>query len=251
MAGKFWKIKQPSSHGERPGEKYGLDSASGRGQYLRDRPISLPGKGRAGESVRVGGVGRRADERIGAGISMRAKEKPTEPGKSSREKPTPLLKLFVYGTLKRRYWNHDHFCQGALEIRDATVRGRLYQGPGYPILVVPEDDILAQGTADPLADAATQSRLSHRVRPQHQQFSEGATGDAWGTVYGELLTFDDPETRLPSIDRLEGFQPAGRSLYRRVLVPATTDGTRRLAWVYTVEDLGIGRRRIPSGRWPE
>lgn len=30
-------------------------------------------------------------------------------------------------------------------------------------------------------------------------------------MYGELLTFDDPETRLPAIDRLEGFHP-GRSL---------------------------------------
>ena len=182
---------------------------------------------------------------------MRAKEKPAERGKSSREDPTPLLRLFAYGTLKRGCRNHHAFCRGFVEIREASVRGRLYQGPEYPILEVPEEDILAQGTTHPLADAATQARLSHRVRPQHQQFSEGATGDAWGAVYGELLTFDDPETRLPSIDRLEGFQPAGRSLYRRVLVPATTDGTRRLAWVYTVEDLGIVRRRIASGRWPE
>ena len=182
---------------------------------------------------------------------MRMKEKPTEPGKSSREKPTPLLRLFVYGTLKRGCRNHRSFCRGVVETREASVRGRLYQGPEYPILEVPEDDILAQGTTHPLADAATQARLSDPVRAELQQFPESATGDDWGAVYGELLTFDDPETRLPSIDRLEGFQPAGRSLYRRVLVPATTDGTRRLAWVYTVEDLGIGRRRIPSGRWPE
>ena len=45
-----------------------------------------------------------------------------------------------------------------------------------------------------------------------------ATAGTWGAVYGELLTFDDPETRLPPIDRLEGFRQGGRSLYRRVLV---------------------------------
>jgi len=40
-----------------------------------------------------------------------------------------------------------------------------------------------------------------------------------GPVYEELLTFDDPEDRLPAIDRLEGFHPGGPCLYRRVLVP--------------------------------
>ena len=182
---------------------------------------------------------------------MRMKEKPTGRSESSREKPMPLLRLFAYGTLKRGCRNHHAFCRGFVEIREASVRGRLYQGPGYPILEVPEDDILAQGTTHPLADAATQARLSDQVQPEHRQFSEGATGDAWGAVYGELLTLDDPQTRLPPIDRLEGFRPAGRSLYRRVLVRATVDGARQLAWVYTVENLGIGRRRIESGRWPE
>ena len=182
---------------------------------------------------------------------MRMKEKLTEPGKSSTENPTPLLRLFAYGTLKRGCRNHHAFCRGFVEIREASVRGRLYQGPEYPILEVPEDDILAQGTTHPLADAATQARLSDQVRSKLRRLPESATGDAWGAVYGELLTFDDPETRLPPIDRLEGFRPAGRSLYRRVLVPAAVEGARQLAWVYTVENLGIGRRRIESGRWPE
>ena len=182
---------------------------------------------------------------------MRMKEKLTEPGKSSTENPTPLLRLFAYGTLKRGCRNHHAFCRGFVEIREASVRGRLYQGPGYPILEVPEEDILAQGTTHPLADAATQARLSDPVRSKLQRFLESATGNAWGAVYGELLTFDDPQTRLPPIDRLEGFRPAGRSLYRRVLVPAAVDGARQLAWVYTVENLGIVQHRIESGRWPE
>ena len=70
-------------------------------------------------------------------------------------------------------------------------------------------------------------------------------------MYGELLTFDDPETRLPPIDRLEGFRPVGSSLYRRVLVPVTVNDAHELAWVYTVETIGIKRRRIVFGSWPE
>ena len=156
-----------------------------------------------------------------------------------------LLRLFVYGTLKRGYGNHDAFCEGALEIREARVRGRLYEGPGFPVVEVPREDILAHGTADPLADAAAQARLRGSPVP------ESATAGAWGAVYGELLSFDDPEFRLPAIDRLEGFRPGGSSLYRRVLVPATVNGAREPAWVYTVETTGIKQRRIASGCWPE
>ena len=162
-----------------------------------------------------------------------------------------MLKLFVYGTLKSGCRNHQDFCRGYVELLEATVRGRLYEGPGYPILEVPEADILAHGTHDPLADTATQARLSHWVQAGLHPAPEGTTGETWDTVYGELFTFDDPQTRLPPIDRLEGFHPGGRSLYRRLLVPATVGGARQLAWVYAVENPGIRRRRITSGRWPE
>lgn len=162
-----------------------------------------------------------------------------------------MLKLFVYGTLKSGCRNHQDFCQGYVELLEATVRGRLYEGPGYPILEVPKDEILAQGTTDPLADTATQARLSHLAQAELQQLPEGAKAETWDTVHGELFAFDDPQTRLSSIDRLEGFHPGGRSLYRRVLVPATVEGARQLAWVYAVENLGTSRHRIPSGRWPE
>lgn len=161
-----------------------------------------------------------------------------------------ILKLFVYGTLKRGCRNHHAFCRGFVEVREASVRGRLYQGPGYPLLEAPEGDVLAHGSPDPLADAATQARLSCRVQAGLWQLPEGRTGETWDTVYGEMLTFDDPRTRLPSIDRLEGFHPGGRSLFRRVLVPASVDGVHQPAWIYVVENLEIGRRRIASGRWP-
>jgi gamma-glutamylcyclotransferase (GGCT)/AIG2-like uncharacterized protein YtfP len=51
-------------------------------------------------------------------------------------------------------------------------------------------------------------------------------------MYEELFTFDDPETRLPAIDRLEGFRPGGSSLYKRVLVPVQTNEAELPAWLY-------------------
>jgi len=80
---------------------------------------------------------------------------------------------------------------------------------------------------------------------------EHATQGAWGAVYGELITFDDPGSRLAAIDCLEGFRPGGSSLYRRGLVPATVEDACELAWVYTVATTRIKWRRIVSGCWPE
>jgi len=37
------------------------------------------------------------------------------------------LRLFVYGTLKKGYWNHDRFYTRAISIEAATTWGRLYQ----------------------------------------------------------------------------------------------------------------------------
>lgn len=162
-----------------------------------------------------------------------------------------LLRIFAYGTLKCGYWNHDRFCQGALEVNEARIRDRLYKGPGFPVLDVPDGDVLAVGTADPLADVATQARLSGRVGSFYQLDPDRATQAAWGTVYGELMTFDDSEYRLPIFDQLESFRPGSTCLYRRVLVRATVNGACKLAWVYTVAITGIKSGRIVSGRWPE
>ena len=133
---------------------------------------------------------------------------------------TGILRLFVYGTLKRGFWNHDRFCRGMLNIQDAKVRGRLYEmSTGIPVLQVTDGGILSGGTTEPLADVATQARLSSRMASRLEPTSESAAPGGWGPVYGELLTFDDPESRLPAIDRLERFHPGGPSLYHRVMVP--------------------------------
>ncbi len=75
------------------------------------------------------------------------------------------VKIFVYGTLKKGFRNHDRFCGNAISIEPATVNGKLYDtGWGFPAMQLsdnPED-----------------------------------------IVHGEIITI--PEADLPAIDRLEG-----------------------------------------------
>jgi gamma-glutamylcyclotransferase (GGCT)/AIG2-like uncharacterized protein YtfP len=157
------------------------------------------------------------------------------------EKPV-LLDVFVYGTLKRGQRNHERFCREALAVREATVRGWLYDLPlGFPALVVPKEDVQATGTTDYLFDARSRS---------HAQTGSQEVSPDWDTVYGELLTFDDPEKRLPNLDALEGFRPGESGFYRRVLVPATLTeaSTTVMAWTYTVDS--TSGTYLPEGRWP-
>jgi gamma-glutamylcyclotransferase (GGCT)/AIG2-like uncharacterized protein YtfP len=151
------------------------------------------------------------------------------------------LNLFVYGTLKRGQSNHERFCRGLISAREATVRGRLYELPfGFPALVVPEADVRATGTTDYLADAEA----------SHEEAEPSEMPSSWDAVQGELLAFDDPEERLPVLDRLEGFRPGEKSLYRRVLIPATLTqtGTTILAWAYAIES--ASGLYLPGGHWP-
>jgi gamma-glutamylcyclotransferase (GGCT)/AIG2-like uncharacterized protein YtfP len=149
---------------------------------------------------------------------------------STQDKP---LRIFVYGTLKRGYSNHDRFCHGALHIIEATVRGRLYEMPsGIHVLQVPDESIVALGTSDPLADVATQEQILEQlpVGPDYESWD-------WETIDGELIVFPKATLSLPPIDRLEGFRPESHSLYRRVLVAISVDGGEQtLAWCYVAGD---------------
>jgi gamma-glutamylcyclotransferase (GGCT)/AIG2-like uncharacterized protein YtfP len=156
--------------------------------------------------------------------------------------------VFVYGTLKRGERNHGRYCPGALRVEPATVSGHLYDLPGghpdlgpgygYPALVVPWASILATGTTDYAADAALEPPAA-------------VTGEQAPPVHGELLAFDDPESRLPALDALEGYVPGTESPYRRVLVPAAIPGAgeRVAAWTYVVDE-PVGTY-LSGGRWPE
>lgn len=163
---------------------------------------------------------------------MKPKETPRK-NTNRNDSPGPVIALFVYGTLKSGFPNHDRFCRNAIDIQPATVWGRLYDLGAYPALEVPAESILAHGTADPLADAATQARFDAEMAQYLDIRAKALTRRGWRLVQGELMTFNDPEERLPPLDRLEGFHPGGRSLYERVLVPVSTNGTRILpAWGY-------------------
>lgn len=160
----------------------------------------------------------------------------------------PRLAIFVYGTLKSGQRNHDYFCGDAVDIRPATTHGRLYALPaGYPALVVPESHSLAHGTADPLADTATQARLA--VTSSWDQRMVCPEGD-WDQVHGELIELADPLRSLPPIDRLEGFHP-GRSvsLYYRILLSVYVAGAPRTAWTYIMPGCA-GGHRLREGVWP-
>ncbi len=159
-----------------------------------------------------------------------------------------LLRLFVYGTLKCGYWNHEPFCSRAIAIEEATVRGRLYELlSGIPVLEVPEQDIITHGSADILGDLALQCRLAGD-RAGYLECNAGK----WQQIEGELITLPNPMIAVPPIDRLEGFHPGGASLYRRVLVPVKlSDECFTVAWCY-VASCGLLRDAKPTGRasWP-
>jgi gamma-glutamylcyclotransferase (GGCT)/AIG2-like uncharacterized protein YtfP len=153
---------------------------------------------------------------------------------------SPLV-MFFYGTLKRGERNHERFCVGALRVEEGAVRGEVYDLPfAYPALVVPEESIHALGSGDYAGDVEEQWRLGGG----HVPLLEGPR------VFGEIFAFDDPESRLPAIDSLEGFDPADASShYRRVLLPVlTNEDSILMAWAYVVaKSSGI---RLPGGRWP-
>jgi gamma-glutamylcyclotransferase (GGCT)/AIG2-like uncharacterized protein YtfP len=156
------------------------------------------------------------------------------------------LRIFVYGTLKRGYWNHDRFCSQAVHIEPATTWGRLYHLPaGFPALEIPDCRILAHGTADPLADTQIQNNIE---LPENAM--KRPDGD-WGLIHGDLITFNNPGIDLPPIDRLEGFSPEGRSMYKRVLVAVNLREVTTSAWAYI--DMGSllihTGRSVKSGKW--
>jgi len=164
--------------------------------------------------------------------------------KRTEKMATATITIFVYGTLKRGFINHERFCGRATEIRAATVWGRLYQmRAGYPALQLPTASILAHGTTDPLEDATTQANCDPTL------FKNDCPDGDWDLIRGELITFADPETDLPPIDWLEGFRPGGDSYYRRVLTVARSSAPCA-TWTY-ISSISPDDVRLTGGVWPE
>lgn len=134
--------------------------------------------------------------------------------------PETILRLFVYGTLKRGYWNHQRFCAQARSIEPAVVWGRLYHlHAGFPALEVPEGLILSQGTADPLADARRQEDIG---TPRFGR----PTGD-WDLIHGGTGDLHRPATQ-PAAHRPAGRFPARRTQHLPAGDGACSQGLNRL-----------------------
>jgi len=105
------------------------------------------------------------------------------PDEPVKENTRGVLRIFVYGILKRGFWNHDRFCRGVLDIREAEVRGRLSEmHSGILVLQVSDEDILAYDTSDVWADVATQARLSEQPAHNPVPTLQSATAGDWGGV---------------------------------------------------------------------
>jgi len=156
----------------------------------------------------------------------------------------PMLHVFVYGTLKKGFRNHDHHCQGVLSVEPAVVVGRLYDlGVGYPAMQIPESAILAHGSIDHVADVCV---LAEHSASQYTQTP--VESDEWGDVHGEVLSFAYPYSQLEAMDRLEGFRPGRQSHYLRVMTYALWDGALQPVWVYVMPEIGRGKL-IADGVW--
>jgi gamma-glutamylcyclotransferase (GGCT)/AIG2-like uncharacterized protein YtfP len=155
----------------------------------------------------------------------------TLPGSEMKSK----LRIFVYGTLKRGFPNHHQYCTGVLRVCPAWLRGRLFTLTAeIPAMTVPNEDILAHGTENAVADIEAQEKFESLLKNNGIAISASPSGGPGrGKVRGELLIFDDPQTRLPLLDNLEGFRPGLASTYVRALVYITlAGGLQTSAWTY-------------------
>lgn len=125
------------------------------------------------------------------------------------------VKVFVYGTLKvggRFAADFDVVRESSVK---ATVYGKIYDGYGYPrLLLSPESDNL--------------------------------------TVHGELHTYSEPEKVITLMDLIEGYKE-GRpdNLYNRKPVTVKLDdGTEEEAFIYEyARPLEEDAEIIKSGKW--
>jgi len=162
------------------------------------------------------------------------------------------MRLFVYGTLKRGQVNHLHYFGADAAVEEAHVRGRLVQLPqGYPMLIVPDADVLAIGTADYAADFARQHELSKASwGPTICRSGRCPPPGDWPLVRGQIIDLTDVENRLPDIDALEDFNSStGTGMYLRVLLRAVEPCVP--VWTYVAPASQLPAGAIHCGtEWP-
>jgi gamma-glutamylcyclotransferase (GGCT)/AIG2-like uncharacterized protein YtfP len=163
------------------------------------------------------------------------------------------LRVFVYGTLKRGFPNHERYCGGALRICPAWLRGRLYKRSAeIPAMTVPDENILALGTANAAADIEAQEKFESLLTSEWAGERTSSVAPHWGRVLGELLIFGDPQNRLPLLDGLEEFRPGRQSVYTRVLVHATIPGgLLTCAWTYIAGSNPLELEEYAGENWED
>jgi gamma-glutamylcyclotransferase (GGCT)/AIG2-like uncharacterized protein YtfP len=159
---------------------------------------------------------------------------------------TPVLTLFVYGTLKQGGENFATYCSDAVGIKKARVPGRLWVLPaGFPMLEVPRGLSLAEGTQEYSTDASLSGPFTSKIWPPR-------IDEPFGWVEGEVMSFLDPVGVLRMMDDLEGFNPGRPSLYaRRLLAVESEDGIWMAAWAYTAPNSPESDWSLhPRNSWP-
>ena len=145
-----------------------------------------------------------------------------------------------YGTLKRGERNHEHFCGGALRVKEGAVRGDLFDVHW----------VILRWSFRKSPSALSGPAIIEGTRRKQQRLGQQAPLLEGPRVFGEIFAFDDAESRLPDLDRLEALIPP--------MPPATTGEsccpsrqTRAwafLAWAYAVDR--IFGNAPAGGRWP-
>jgi gamma-glutamylcyclotransferase (GGCT)/AIG2-like uncharacterized protein YtfP len=161
---------------------------------------------------------------------------------------TRAFLLFVYGTLKRGQRAHSTLGDTARFLCEARVVGTLHlHAGGYPVLLVPEQHVLAVGTDDAGADAALQD-----VVESHEDDRAARGPGRWRWIRGELFAFPMPAAAIATIDAYEGIRDtAVPPTYRRILVPV--DGApARHAWAYAAVAAAdvSGMPPLDADAWP-
>ena len=135
-----------------------------------------------------------------------------------------MHRIFVYGTLKQGFGNHDRIFGGFdIKIQPAFTYGRLYDLGWYPAM------------------------LERSGNPDLSR-TEGTD-----KVFGELIEFDNPEI-LQKVDYLEGFKGENHPLnyYERRDVDVFVGDDMVKSWVYLLSEKQVkryGGNRLNTGVW--
>jgi len=158
------------------------------------------------------------------------------------EKAKQTLRVFVYGTLKRGHGNHANYCLKSRSVENAVLAGRLYDS-GLPYVHVETGDQYVDGSKSVSEDFKMQEELQNIVKADDCYFTDPSPDNACGIVHGELVTYDNWDA-ITGLDRLEGFNPKGRSHYKRILTTCRNKAGEEVScWVYVVDEKEMGFKK--------